>query len=130
MLDDLVEHSVPGWDGEGAAFDGGQAAPDAEVLVEGEGDREEFSSRMPTPAETEGLKVPAGVPVIEVVHTGIDQDERPFEVTCFTMRADLNGLDYRIRIERPELQVLAGMVIVLLAAYLRKAEIRTLGRQA
>ncbi|MEV3938721.1 GntR family transcriptional regulator [Glycomyces sp. NPDC049804] len=61
--------------------------------------REEISSRMPTPAETEGLKVPAGVPVIEVVHTGIDQDERPFEVTCFTMRADLNGLDYRIRIE-------------------------------
>ncbi|WP_051325543.1 GntR family transcriptional regulator [Glycomyces tenuis] len=61
--------------------------------------REEISSRMPTPEETEGLKVPAGVPVIDVVHTGIDQDEQPFEVTHFTMRADINGLDYRIRIE-------------------------------
>lgn len=61
--------------------------------------REEVSARMPTPDERDRLKVPAGVPVIEVRHTGIDQDERPFEVTCFTMRADLNGLDYRIRIE-------------------------------
>lgn len=61
--------------------------------------REEISSRMPTPEETSGLKIPAGVPVIEVTHTGIDQDEQPFEVTRFTMRADLNGLDYRIRIE-------------------------------
>ncbi|WP_460495895.1 GntR family transcriptional regulator [Glycomyces tarimensis] len=61
--------------------------------------REEISSRMPDPDETERLSIPAGVPVIEVVHTGIDQDDRPFEVTCFTMRADLNGLDYRIRIE-------------------------------
>lgn len=61
--------------------------------------REEIASRMPTPDEVDGLLIPAGVPVIDVLHTGIDQDERPFEVTCFTMRADLNGLDYRIRIE-------------------------------
>lgn len=61
--------------------------------------REEISSRMPTPEETKGLKVPAGVPVIDVIHTGIDQDDQPFEVTHFTMRADINGLDYRIRIE-------------------------------
>jgi GntR family transcriptional regulator len=61
--------------------------------------REEISSRMPTPDETKGLKIPGGVPVIDVIHTGIDQDEQPFEVTHFTMRADLNGLDYRIRIE-------------------------------
>lgn len=61
--------------------------------------REEVLSRMPTREETEGLKVPAAVPVIEVTHTGIDQDDKPFEVTVFTMRADLNGLDYRIRIE-------------------------------
>lgn len=61
--------------------------------------REEISSRMPTPAEAEGLLIPAGIPVIDVLHTGIDQDEHPFEVTRFTMRADLNGLDYKIRIE-------------------------------
>lgn len=61
--------------------------------------REEVSARMPTPDERDGLQIPVGVPVIEVQHTGIDQDERPFEVTCFTMRADVNGLDYRIRIE-------------------------------
>ncbi|GAA2123899.1 transcriptional regulator [Glycomyces algeriensis] len=61
--------------------------------------REEIGSRMPTPEETKGLAIPAGVPVIDVIHTGIDQDEKPFEVTTFTMRADLNGLDYRIRIE-------------------------------
>jgi len=61
--------------------------------------REEISSRMPTPEETKGLKIPAGVPVIDVIHTGIDQDDQPFEVTHFTMRADINGLDYRIRIE-------------------------------
>lgn len=61
--------------------------------------REEIGSRMPTPEETKRLAIPAGVPVIEVVHTGIDQDEKPFEVTTFTMRADLNGLDYLIHIE-------------------------------
>jgi GntR family transcriptional regulator len=61
--------------------------------------REEVASRMPTPEETARLAIPAGVPVIDVVHTGIDQDQQPFEVTTFTMRADLNGLDYRIHIE-------------------------------
>ena len=61
--------------------------------------REEVSARMPTPDETSGLQIPVGTPVIEVIHTGIDQDDAPFEVTVFTMRADLNGLDYRLRIE-------------------------------
>lgn len=61
--------------------------------------REEVLSRMPTREESAGLQVPAAVPVIEVTHTGIDQEEKPFEVTVFVMRADLNGLDYRIRIE-------------------------------
>ncbi|WP_460545722.1 GntR family transcriptional regulator [Glycomyces halotolerans] len=61
--------------------------------------REEIGSRMPTPEETKRLAIPAGVPVIEVIHTGIDQHEQPFEVTTFTMRADLNSLDYRIHIE-------------------------------
>jgi len=35
-----------------------------------------------------------------VLHTGIDQHGRPFEVTRFVMRADLNGLDYRLMIDQ------------------------------
>jgi GntR family transcriptional regulator len=61
--------------------------------------REEISSRMPRPDEVEILRVPPGVPVIEVLHTGIDQDGRAFEVTRFVMRADLNGLYYDIPVE-------------------------------
>ncbi|NMI00862.1 GntR family transcriptional regulator [Pseudonocardia acidicola] len=62
--------------------------------------REEVTARMPTPEETRGLAVPDGVPVLDVLHTGIDQDGRAFEVTRFVMRADLNGLDYRMPVEQ------------------------------
>lgn len=61
--------------------------------------REEVSSRMPTPDEVKSLEVPIGTPVLEVVHTSFDQDGVAFEVTRFVMRADTNGLDYRIHIE-------------------------------
>lgn len=61
--------------------------------------REEVTARMPTPAEVDGLAIPDGVPVIEVIHTGLDQDGCPFEVTKFVMRADYNGLDYRMPVE-------------------------------
>lgn len=61
--------------------------------------REEVTARMPTPVELAGLGIPDGVPVIEVVHTGIDQDGRSFEVTKFVMRADYNGLDYTMPVE-------------------------------
>lgn len=61
--------------------------------------REEITARMPRPDEAKALKIPAGVPVLEVLHTGIDQDQRPFEVTRFVMRADLNGLDYHLKID-------------------------------
>jgi GntR family transcriptional regulator len=60
--------------------------------------REEISARMPRPEETLALAIPPGVPVIQVLHTSIDQDGQPFEVTRFIMRADLNCLDYRIPI--------------------------------
>src|SRR5690606_41686185 len=56
--------------------------------------REEVSARMPTHEEAIGLSIPDGVPVLEVLHTGIDHLDRPFEVTRFVMRADLTGLDY------------------------------------
>ncbi|MDX6264246.1 MAG: GntR family transcriptional regulator [Kribbellaceae bacterium] len=61
--------------------------------------REEVTARMPTPTEIRGLAIPDGVPVLEVMHTGIDQDAAPFEVTIFVMRADYNGLDYRMPVE-------------------------------
>ncbi|MFC8044209.1 GntR family transcriptional regulator [Nocardia sp. NPDC057353] len=61
--------------------------------------REEVSARMPTPDEVRGLSIPDGVPVLEVLHTGIDEADLPFEVTLFVMRADLNGLDYSMPVE-------------------------------
>lgn len=61
--------------------------------------REEVTSRMPTPEEARGLQVPDGVPVLVVLHTGIDQERRPFEVTEFVMRADYTGLDYTMVVD-------------------------------
>lgn len=61
--------------------------------------REEITARMPRPDEVRILAIPAGVPVIEVLHTGVDQDGRPFEVTRFVLRADAAALDYLLPIE-------------------------------
>ncbi len=61
--------------------------------------REEISARMPTPDEVSGLAVPPGVPMIEVLHTSFDEERRPFEVTRFVLRGDLNGLDYEMPVE-------------------------------
>ena len=61
--------------------------------------REEVSARMPDQLETEGLAIPLGVPVLQVIHTGFDPDHRPFEVTRFVMRADSAGLDYSMAVD-------------------------------
>ncbi|GHD23415.1 GntR family transcriptional regulator [Nocardiopsis kunsanensis] len=61
--------------------------------------REEVRARMPSPEETSGLQIPEGVPVLDVVHTGINPEGAPFEVTHFVMRADFSGLDYNMPIE-------------------------------
>ncbi len=61
--------------------------------------REEVSARMPTPDEAERLAIPAGVPVLEMIHTSMDDWKRPFEVTRFVMRADKATLDYEVPIE-------------------------------
>jgi GntR family transcriptional regulator len=61
--------------------------------------REEITARMPRPDEIAVLAIPVGVPVIEVLHTGIDQNSQPFEVTRFVMRADVAALDYRLPVE-------------------------------
>jgi GntR family transcriptional regulator len=61
--------------------------------------REEISARMPTPDEAGALKMPPGVPVIEVLHTSMDDWKRPFEVTQLIMRADRLTLDYEMPVE-------------------------------
>ncbi|WP_280317515.1 GntR family transcriptional regulator [Nocardia wallacei] len=61
--------------------------------------REEVTARMPTLQEARGLMLPDGVPVLVVLHTGLDQNLHPFEVTEFTMRADYMGLDYTMRVD-------------------------------
>jgi GntR family transcriptional regulator len=61
--------------------------------------REEVTARMPTPEEATSLRMPDGVPVLVVLHTGLDQNRRPFEVTEFTMRADYTGLDYTMPVD-------------------------------
>jgi GntR family transcriptional regulator len=61
--------------------------------------REEVTARMPTPEELRGLAIPPGVPVLEVMHTSLDGERRPFEVTRFVLRADRNGLDYEMPVE-------------------------------
>lgn len=61
--------------------------------------REEVTARMPTLDEVSGLRLPEGVPVLVVLHTGLDQARKPFEVTQFTMRADYSGLDYTMKVD-------------------------------
>ena len=61
--------------------------------------REEVVARMPTPEERERLQLPPGVPVLDVLHTSLDQDGEPYELTRFVMRSDLTGLVYDTPIE-------------------------------
>ena len=61
--------------------------------------REEVSARMPTADEAELLHLSPGVPVLDVLHTSIDQDGHPYELTRFVMRTDLTGLLYDVPIE-------------------------------
>jgi GntR family transcriptional regulator len=58
--------------------------------------REQVFVRAPSGGESAGLKMPAGSPVIEVMHTGYDAAGVPFEVTRFVMRADLMGVVYEL----------------------------------
>lgn len=62
--------------------------------------RDEISARMPTPAEAAILDLLPGVPVLEVLHTSLDQDGVPFEVSRYVHRADRTGLLYELPVER------------------------------
>jgi GntR family transcriptional regulator len=61
--------------------------------------REEITARPATREEAEGLDLPAGVPIIDLWHTGMTADKHPFEVTNFRMRADYSALDYDMPVE-------------------------------
>ncbi len=61
--------------------------------------REEVSARMPTADEVELLHLSPGVPVLDVLHTSLDQDGHPYELTRFVMRTDLTGLLYDAPVE-------------------------------
>lgn len=61
--------------------------------------RDEISARMPTPEEAAILDLLPGVPVLEVLHTSLDQDGVPFEVSRYVHRADQTGLLYELPVE-------------------------------
>ncbi|MFJ4784431.1 GntR family transcriptional regulator [Streptomyces sp. NPDC088794] len=61
--------------------------------------RDEITARMPTPAEAAVLELLPGVPVLEVLHTSLDQEGEPFEVSRYVHRADRTGLLYELPVE-------------------------------
>jgi GntR family transcriptional regulator len=61
--------------------------------------RECVLTRLPTPDEAVSLRMPPGVPVLEILHTSYDHQGQPFEVTRFTMRADLTVINYEMPVE-------------------------------
>ncbi|WP_113705293.1 GntR family transcriptional regulator [Nonomuraea lactucae] len=61
--------------------------------------REEINARMPRADEARHLRLPPGVPVIDVLHTSVDQKGKAYEVTRFVMRADMSGLLYDVPVE-------------------------------
>jgi GntR family transcriptional regulator len=58
--------------------------------------QEDVSARMPSPDEVKALYLGRGIPVIEVLHTSIDQDRAAFEVTQFILPADRNVLTFEL----------------------------------
>lgn len=60
--------------------------------------REEVTSR-PRPDEVAALRMPPGVPVIDVLHTSLDARGDAYELTRFVLRADTGGLLYDTPVE-------------------------------
>jgi GntR family transcriptional regulator len=61
--------------------------------------RESVNARMPKEEEVQYLQLPPGVPVMDLLHTSIDQNGDPYELTRFIMRTDLTGLVYDMAVE-------------------------------
>ena len=61
--------------------------------------RESVSARMPKAEEIDHLQLAPGVPVMDLLHTSIDQNGDPYELTRFIMRTDLTGLFYDVAVD-------------------------------
>lgn len=61
--------------------------------------REDVSARMPSPEEAQRLAMGPGVPVIELLHTTLDQHGEPIEVTHNVLPADRNALSFELPID-------------------------------
>jgi GntR family transcriptional regulator len=61
--------------------------------------QDEIIARMASRNEAQALDLPPGVPVLDVLHTSLDQDGEPFEVSRFVHRADRAGLVYNFPVE-------------------------------
>jgi DNA-binding GntR family transcriptional regulator len=57
-------------------------------------DEDEITVRMPTPEETELLKLPPGTPVGEIVRIGYGKDDRPVRVMVTIAPGDRHLLVY------------------------------------
>lgn len=61
--------------------------------------QDDITARMASHTEAQELDLPPGVPVLDVLHTSLDQDGEPFEVSRFVHRADRAGLSYQFPVE-------------------------------
>ena len=61
--------------------------------------QEDVRARMPTSDERDRLDLPPGVPVLDVLHTSVEQDGVRYELTRFVLHADLAGLRYDVPVE-------------------------------
>ncbi len=61
--------------------------------------QDDITARMASHTEAHTLDLPPGVPVLDVLHTSLDQDGEPFEVSRFVHRADRAGLIYQFPVE-------------------------------
>ncbi|MGB6163445.1 MAG: GntR family transcriptional regulator [Pseudonocardiaceae bacterium] len=61
--------------------------------------QDEIIARIASRNEAQTLDLPPGVPVLDVLHTSLDQDGEPFEVSRFVHRADRAGLVYNFPVE-------------------------------
>ncbi|RZU50715.1 GntR family transcriptional regulator [Krasilnikovia cinnamomea] len=58
---------------------------------------EEVSTRLPSPGETEALRVPSGVPVF-CIHRTFSTDQRPVEIADIVIPGDRYALTYEFRV--------------------------------
>ena len=54
---------------------------------------------MPRSEESRRLRLRPGVPVLDVWHTNIDQDGKPYDLTRFVMRGYMTGVLYDVPVE-------------------------------